>query len=55
MKHENIIDIRNGKRHLIGKYDPATKTIQIIRKGDLTIIRILPDGGIEIINTEAAA
>lgn len=55
MKHKNIIDIRNSKHHLIGKYNPKAKTIQIIRKGDVTIIRILPDGGIEIINTEAAA
>lgn len=55
MKRTNIIDIRNGHRHLVGKYDPAAKTILIERKGDLTIIRILPNGEIEVINTKAAA
>lgn len=55
MKKNQIREIRNSKHHLVGKYDPKKRTIQIERKGDLTIIRILPDGEIEVINVDSAA
>ena len=55
MKETKIREIRNSKHHLVGKYDPKRKTIQIERKGDVTIIRILPGGEIEIINVDSAA
>ena len=55
MKETKIREIRNSKHHLVGKYDPKKRTIQIERKGDLTIIRILPDGEIEVINVDSAA
>ena len=55
MKETKIREIRNSKHHLVGKYDPKRKTIQIERKGDITIIRILPGGEIEIINVNSAA
>ena len=55
MQENKIREIRNSKHHLVGKYDPKKRTIQIERKGDLTIIRILPDGEIEVTNADSAA
>ncbi len=48
-------EIRNSDRHLVGKFDPATATILIERKGCLTTIRLLPDGNIEITNMRIGA
>lgn len=55
MKETKVREIRNSKHHLVGKYNPERRTIQIERKGDVTIIRILPDGEIEVINVDSAA
>ena len=55
MNDHKIIDIRNGKRHLLAKYNRATREFEIIHKGDVTIIRILPDGETEVINLNPAA
>ena len=55
MKETKIREIRNSKHHLVGKYNPERRTIQIKRKGDVTIIRILPDGEIGVINVDSAA
>lgn len=55
MKTQKIIDIRNGKRHLLAKYNREAREFEIIHKGDVTIIRILPDGEIEVINPNPAA
>ena len=55
MKETKVREIRNSKHHLVGKYNPERRTIQIERKGDVTIIRILPDGEIEVINVLTAA
>lgn len=55
MKETKIREIRNSKHQLVGKYDPKRRTIQIERKGNVTIIRILPDGKIEVVNVDSAA
>lgn len=55
MKETKIREIRNSKHHLVGKYDPKRRTIQIERKGNVTIIRILPDGKIDVVNVDSAA
>ena len=55
MKSPKIIDIRNGKRHLLAKYNQEAREFEIIRKGDVTIIRVLPSGEIEVINPHPAA
>lgn len=55
MKSLKIIDIRNGRHHLLAKYNREAREFEIIHKGDVTIIRILPDGEIEVINPNPAA
>lgn len=55
MKSPKIIDIRNGKRHLLAKYNREAREFEIIHKGDVTIIRVLPSGEIEVINPHPAA
>ena len=33
MKETKVREIRNSKHHLVGKYNPERRTIQIERKG----------------------
>ncbi len=47
-----VQEIRNADRHLVGKYNPATNTLTILVKGCLTTIRLLANGGIEVMNSK---
>ena len=53
MDNTSIIDIRSAEQHLLAKYNQ--KEFEIVHKGEVTIIRVLPNGEIEIIHPEQAA
>lgn len=55
MTNTQIINIRSAGHHLLAKYNPKIREFEIVHKGEVTIIRILPNGEIEIIYPERAA
>ena len=48
-------DIKNADGKLIFKVDEKNAVIEIVHKGCKTLIRFMPDGTAEVINTKAAA
>ena len=55
MNNTSIIDIRSAEQHLLAKYNQKDREFEIVHKGEVTIIRVLPNGEIEIIHPEQAA
>lgn len=55
MTNTHIIDIRSARQHLLAKYNQEDREFEIVHKGEVTIIRILPDGDIEVANYESAS
>ena len=55
MENTKIIDIRSAEQHLLAKYNQQDREFEIVHKGEVTIIRVLPNGEIEIIHPERAA
>lgn len=55
MENTKIIDIRSAEQHLLAKYNQQDREFEIVHKGEATIIRVLPNGEIEIIHPERAA
>lgn len=55
MENTKIIDIRSAGQHLLAKYNQQDREFEIVHKGEVTIIRVLPNGEIEIIHPERAA
>ena len=55
MANTHIIDIRSAGQHLLAKYNQENREFEIVHKGEVTIIRVLPNGEIEIIHPERAA
>lgn len=49
------IDIRSAEQHLLAKYNQKDREFEIVHKGEVTIIRVFPNGEIEIIHPERAA
>lgn len=45
-------EIRNGNGKLVASIDEATRTVEIVQRGNITKIRLKPDGSFEVINTE---
>ena len=55
MEKPKTIDIRSAGQHLLAKYNQQDKEFEIVHKGEVTIIRVYPNGEIEIIHPEQAA
>lgn len=55
MNNTSTIDIRSAEQHLLAKYNQKYREFEIVHKGEVTIIRVLPNGEIEIIHPEQAA
>ena len=55
MKNTSTIDIRSARQHLLAKYNQEDREFEIVHKGEVTIIRILPDGDIEVVNYESVS
>ena len=55
MNNASTIDIRSAEKHLLAKYNQKDRGFEIVHKGEVTIIRVLPNGEIEIIHPEQAA
>lgn len=55
MNDTSTIDIRSAEQHLLAKYNQQDREFEIVHKGEVTIIRVLPNGEIEIIHPEQAA
>ena len=55
MEKPKTIDIRNAGQHLLAKYNRQDREFEIVHKGEVTIIRVFPNGEIEIIHPEQAA
>ena len=55
MEKPKTIDIRSAGQHLLAKYNQENREFEIVHKGEVTIIRVLPNGEIEIIHPEQAA
>ena len=55
MDNASTIDIRSAEHHLLAKYNQKDWEFEIVHKGEVTIIRVLPNGEIEIIHPEQAA
>ena len=55
MNNTSTIDIRSAEQHLLAKYNQKGREFEIVHKGEVTIIRVLPNGEIEIIHPEQAA
>lgn len=47
-----VQEIRNSNKHLVGKYNPTTATLEILGKGCLTVIHFLSNGEIEVMNSK---
>ena len=48
-------DIKNADGKLVCRMDEKSGIIEIVHKGCRTLIRIKPDGTVEIVNTKTAA
>ena len=55
MSNTSTIDIRSAGQHLLAKYNQKDREFEIGHKGEGTIIRVLPNGEIEIIHPAQAA
>ena len=55
MNNTSTIDIRSAGQHLLAKYNQQDREFEIVHKGEATIIRVFPNGEIEIIHPERAA
>lgn len=55
MNDTSTIDIRSAEQHLLAKYNQQDREFEIVHKGEVTIIRVLPNGEIEIIHPDQAA
>ena len=55
MENTSTIDIRSARQHLLAKYNQEDREFEIVHKGEVTIIRILPDGDIEVANYESVS
>ena len=55
MEKPKTIDIRSAGQHLLAKYNRQNREFEIVHKGEVTIIRVFPNGEIEIIHPEQAA
>ena len=55
MEKPKTIDIRSAEQHLLAKYNRQDREFEIVHKGEVTIIRVLPNGEVEIIHPEQAA
>lgn len=55
MANTHIIDIRSAGQHLLAKYNQENREFEIVHKGEVTIIHILPNGDIEVVNYESAS
>ena len=55
MNDTSTIDIRSAEQHLLAKYNQQDREFEIVHKGEVTIIRVLPNGEIEIIHPAQAA
>lgn len=55
MNNTSTIDIRSAEQHLLAKYNQQDREFEIVHKGEVTIIRVFPNGEIEIIHPERAA
>ena len=55
MNDTSTIDIRRDEQHLLAKYNQQDRGFEIVHKGEVTIIRVFPNGEIEIIHPERAA
>ena len=53
MEKPKTIDIRSAEQHLLAKYNQKDREFEIVHKGEVTIIRILSDGDIEVVNYES--
>ena len=53
MNDTSTIDIRSAGQHLLAKYNQKDREFEIVHKGEVTIIRILSDGDIEVVNYES--
>lgn len=53
MEKPKTIDIRSARQHLLAKYNQKHREFEIVHKGEVTIIRILSDGDIEVVNYES--
>ena len=53
MNNASTIDIRSARQHLLAKYNQKDREFEIVHKGEVTIIRILSDGDIEVVNYES--
>ncbi len=47
-------EIRNSANKLICRIDKQSKSVEIVLKGNVTIVRFLDDGNVEIINANRA-
>ena len=48
-------EIRNSQGKLVCRVDKASKTVEIVLKGCITLIRFFDDGTIRVINKDNAA
>lgn len=48
-------EIRNSQGKLVCRVDKASKTVEIVLKGCITLIRFFDDGTIGVINKDNAA
>ena len=55
MNNTSTIDIRSAEQHLLAKYNQQDREFEIVHKGEVTIIHILPNGDIEVANYESAS
>jgi hypothetical protein len=44
------MDVRNAGGKLVCRIDPVAKSVEIVHKSQMTIIRFLPDGSLSVRN-----